>query len=238
MFPSVQYIHENFKRFNKQMFASLLPPIPVAITTAKNYLGYITFKKGVDKSGKPCFCNYRFRFSARYDMPENEWEDILIHEMIHYFIAYQGLNDNAPHGKLFREKMNEINTKYHRNISISRKNTEVVSTIKDEPQENRRNKKCLHVIAFVRLKDGKSGIKVLPRNIQKVSFFYGHYIHYERVKSIEIYFSTNPFFNKFPNSSKLYINLLDENTIVENLKSASQFEIYKGKLMLKPHVKC
>lgn len=73
-------------------------------------------------------------------MPENEWEDILIHEMIHYFIAYQGLNDNAPHGKLFREKMNEINTKYHRNISISRKNTEVVSTIKDEPQENRRNK--------------------------------------------------------------------------------------------------
>lgn len=228
MFPSVQYIHENFKRFNKQMFASLLPPLPVAITTAKNYLGCITFKKGVDKLGKPCFCNYHFRFSARYDMPENEWEDILIHEMIHYYIASQGLIDDAPHGSLFKAKMQEINMKYHRNISVSRKSADVVSVIKDEPKVNRPKKKCLRVIGLLRIKDGRVGLKVMPKKIDAVSAFYDYFSKHEQIESVRLFFCSDPFFEQFPRSRKIYAHIVDEKEVMKHLEKASEFKVVNG----------
>ena len=228
MIPSIGSIHEKFRQFNRQMFGGVLETIPVDITTAKNYLGVITFKKDFDESGKPCFYNYMFRFSARYDMPENEWDDILLHEMIHYYIASQGLIDDAPHGSLFKAKMNEINTKYHRNISVSRKSDDVVSVIKDETKENRPKKKCLRVIGLLRIKDGRVGIKVMPKKIDAVSAFYDYFSKHEQIESVRLFFCSDPFFEQFPRSRKIYANIVDEKEVMKHLEKASEFKVVNG----------
>lgn len=51
-------------------------------------------------------------------------DNFLVHEMIHQYIAQSSLQDNAPHGKIFRFLMGEINKSFPNelNIKISEKN--------------------------------------------------------------------------------------------------------------------
>ena len=44
---------------------------------------------------------------------------MLLHEMIHLYIAWKGIRDDAPHGRVFRRMMDELNTRYGWNITVS-----------------------------------------------------------------------------------------------------------------------
>src|SRR3712207_7148569 len=44
-----------------------------------------------------------------YDMTERQAQNVLLHEMIHYSIAYTGLRDTAPHGIIFRGMADKLN---------------------------------------------------------------------------------------------------------------------------------
>lgn len=46
-------------------------------------------------------------------------QTVLLHEMIHYYIAWKGIRDDAPHGSVFRSIMNGLNTRHGWNISVS-----------------------------------------------------------------------------------------------------------------------
>lgn len=57
------------------------------------------------------------------DLPEDVVKDTIIHEMIHYYIMSNQMQDTAPHGKLFIAKMQEINRKFNRNLAVTHRTT-------------------------------------------------------------------------------------------------------------------
>lgn len=70
-------------------------------------------------SRKPRFRDFAISISGYYDLTADELEDVMVHEMIHYSIAYSGLIDTAPHGTLFRTLMADFNERFGRHITIS-----------------------------------------------------------------------------------------------------------------------
>ena len=44
---------------------------------------------------------------------------MLLHEMIHYYIAYNNIQDTAPHGDVFKAMMNRLNREYGWNMKVS-----------------------------------------------------------------------------------------------------------------------
>lgn len=47
-----------------------------------------------------------------YDFTEQQFVDIMVHEMIHYYLAYTGLDSRCRHGKKFKEMAERLNSQY------------------------------------------------------------------------------------------------------------------------------
>ena len=52
-----------------------------------------------------------------YDFTEKQFKDIMVHEMIHYYLAYYGIDRRCKHGKKFMEMAKRLNRKYGLNIT-------------------------------------------------------------------------------------------------------------------------
>ena len=169
MIPTIAYIEKKFVEFNQQMFAGKLPRIPILLSDAKSFLGKCTYKKRINKkTGKKENYDFKLRINTRADLPEREIEDTIIHEMIHYYIAYHQLEDASTHGPLFRQIMNTINQRFGRNLTISFKGTQGQNEQLEDKQSH------YHVIAVVTFHNGKIGIKVLPRIVQRILYYYNN----------------------------------------------------------------
>lgn len=214
MIPTIPYIERKFEEFNKQMFAGELPPIPIVLSDAKTFLGKCVYKKRLGKDGKAEYYDFILRINTRIDLPENEVEDTLIHEMIHYFIGYKRLEDASSHGPLFMHIMNTINEKYGRNITVTFKGT-------SEQQEQLVDKKQrYHVVALVKFHDGKTGIKVLPRVVQSILRYYNTISSAREIESVKLFMSNDIFFNRFPNSAAFKVHFVNEEEVLGHLAGA------------------
>ena len=214
MIPTIPYIERKFEEFNKQMFAGELPPIPIVLSDAKTFLGKCVYKKRLGKDGKAEYYDFKLRINTRIDLPENEVEDKLIHEMIHYFIGYKRLEDASSHGPLFMHIMNTINEKYGRNITVTFKGT-------SEQQEQLVDKKQrYHVVALVKFHDGKTGIKVLPRVVQSILRYYNTISSAREIESVKLFMSNDIFFNRFPNSAAFKVHFVNEEEVLGHLAGA------------------
>lgn len=62
---------------------------------------------------------YDFKISITdyYDFTEEQFDDILVHEMIHYYLAYTGLDKHVRHGKEFKKMAKNLNLNYNLNIT-------------------------------------------------------------------------------------------------------------------------
>ena len=207
-----------FNHFNKLCFGGKLPDVPIEIYNAGSTLGQCKCKIGHKPDGSIVKYDFRLRFSERADLPENELEDIILHEMIHYYIDVNQFQDTAPHGVLFRQKMTEINTTYGRHITVSHKST------KEQREKMQDTRQRWHVIAVLSMKDGHKGIKVLPRVLQSILKYYNGVLKSPQVASVELYMSNDIFFNQYPNSSSLNYHRLDETVINNHLKGADKLE--------------
>lgn len=52
-----------------------------------------------------------------FDFTEKQFKDIMVHEMIHYYLAYFGIDRRCSHGKKFKEMAERLNKTYHLNIT-------------------------------------------------------------------------------------------------------------------------
>ena len=52
-----------------------------------------------------------------YDFTPKQFEDILVHEMIHYYLAYFGLDKRCRHGREFKKMANRLNQTYGLNVT-------------------------------------------------------------------------------------------------------------------------
>jgi predicted SprT family Zn-dependent metalloprotease len=52
-----------------------------------------------------------------YDFTPKQFEDILVHEMIHYYLAYFGIDKSCSHGREFKKMAKRLNQAYGLNIT-------------------------------------------------------------------------------------------------------------------------
>ena len=145
-------------------------------------------------------------------------EDIIIHEMIHYYIGYNKIVDTSAHGRVFRQMMNTINERYGRHIRISHKPN------MEQREQLYGTKERWRVVALVTFKDGQTGIKVLPRMASKVQHYYQVVSRESSVVSVELYMTNNSFFNRYPSSSALRVHYIDRTEAEKQLEGAEKLE--------------
>ena len=216
MKATVPYIEQKFEEFNRQMFGGKLPKIPVELSDAKTFLGQCVFKTRRKPFGKTELYDFRLRINTRIDLPELEIEDTIIHEMIHYYIGYNKLEDVSSHGPLFLGIMNEINRKFGRHLTVSHRST------KEQREQLQDKRSHYHVIAVVTFHDGRTGVKVLPRVLRSILYYYNNVLANKEIASIHLYMSNNVFFNRYPNSSALKVHFLEADEINKQLAGAEK----------------
>lgn len=123
MIATLPFLENKFEELNNLVFGGKLPKPLIKLSKAKTYLGQCAFKRRRSLLGKTHLEDFRLRFSTRYDLAAEELEDIVLHEMIHYYIGINQLKDTSAHGKIFRQLMENINRLYHRHITISQKSS-------------------------------------------------------------------------------------------------------------------
>lgn len=219
MRANLLFVQNKFDEFNRLMFSGELPPIAIKIGNAKASLGSFSFKKKIS-CGKVVIFDLKLTVSAYYDFPESYLEDIIIHEMIHYYIRYKNIADSSTHGRVFRSMMKRINTEFGRNVSVSVKNARVqqVSTAVVKPRP--------HYLCVAELHDGRFALTVVSKS--RITFIRRQISLIRKVKSYRWYMSTDPYFDKYPRSLKCRLYLaekeLDEHlTDAVELKNAGSF---------------
>ena len=201
MIPTVEYIQTRFDEFNARFFGGQLPPIPVKLSHAKGFLGKVCYtrrKKGL-------FRGYRnedfvLHINVRIDLPEEVVEDTILHEMIHYFIAVNNYRDTRTHGELFRREMARINTEGGRHITISHRLNET-----EQAQAYLHKKR---IVAVVHFEDGKTGIKILPKQTKHILYWHQAVQRHFPVRAIEWFYTDNEYFAKYPSSIALKVYLI------------------------------
>jgi len=218
MRATIPYIESKFKEFNQQMFAGELPLIPIVLSDAKTFLGQCVSRKRKKADGSIEKYDFQLRINTRIDLPEQVVEDTIIHEMIHYFIGYHQLQDTSTHGQLFQHMMNSINQKYGRHLTIAHHGTA------EQHEEAIDKKQHYHVVAVVRFHDGRIGIKVLPRVIEKIVYYYNAMTEHPEIAGVQLFMSNDNFFNRYPNSASLKVYYLDSDEIEKHLQDAERME--------------
>lgn len=197
MILSVLYIQERIAHFNSLIFRGELPPIPVKLVRARTFLGKIQYKRIRKPFARGyAYRDYLMKISVLHDFDETLLDNVVVHEMIHYYIAYNGIKDSSAHGEMFCKMMNEINIRYGLQICISHR------FAPSERQPDLRVRE--HVVCVSRMASGEYGITVCSRvcapKIRR------DLPRYYRPADMRWYVTNNPFFNKYPHSrsAKIY----------------------------------
>lgn len=211
MVISEQYLTESFARLNKQLFAGRLPQVTLRITTAKTFLGNCRSNVTHNSAGQPHHSEFILQVSRNFDLTPLELDSVIAHEMIHLFIMLHELPDTGPHGEIFRAMMNGFNRRYGLCIKVR---SDVPPEKKIEPSPRYR------VVARVKLANGKTGIKVLPRVAQTIRTYKAGLMRSSQIKSIEFFLSCNPFFARYPSSGALRVYHIDPDILNQALADA------------------
>ena len=222
---TIETIHKLFEKFNVEMFGSRLPLPLITLCSVSSFVGQYKSKVRNNPDGSRETYGHLLRFSTAFTLSEQELEDTVIHEMIHYFIAYNGLHDRTAHGPLFKALMNSINEHHGRNISIShRTSREAIDTAKTAGRK-------WHVIAILYFTTGEIGVKVLPRAIPRIIEYYKGITSAPNITRVDLFLHNDPFFNRFPTSTGRRCHSITEADISTHLSGAHILEVRKDKLI-------
>lgn len=203
MIASIDYVKNKFGHFNRLIFNGELPEVPILPSRARTYLGRHECKVKRKIFGQTVHYDHRIRINTVTDFPENEIDDVIIHEMIHYYIAYKELKDTSAHGQLFRTMMHTINERFGRNISISKPRTETMT------QQDLRIKQHFICVMELPAKSEKQATELLqkegkrtqtaftPVTEQSMFTLWTHLPETMKATSHSWYVSTDPFFNPY-----------------------------------------
>lgn len=225
MYPTPDFVSKRFRHFNKEMFGGKLPEVPIVMSRARTRLGQITYCRCSIPLVSDEVFNVKLRISTAFDLSEREWEDVIIHEMIHLCILHNRLHDTSAHGKVFRHLMQQINENYGRNITITHSSQEKQNNegnAYESATQTKSPRGRWHVIAIATFGDGRTGLKVLPRVEPSILKFYNSVVRDSRITSINLYMCCDPYFEAFPNSSALKLHIIPAEEVMPHLKNAEQ----------------
>ena len=143
---TIDYLRQAFEHYNNLIFDGKLPVPKLKWSRAKTRLGQMACKRK-RSWGRTTFYDYTISVSNYYKLTTEEIDDVLIHEMIHYSIAYTGLKDTSSHGIVFRGMMDKINRTFGRHITISVRTRNLQPRTAQQPKD--------YLILALEMKDGK-----------------------------------------------------------------------------------
>ena len=109
-----QIVENKFREFNKQYFNDELPLPKFGLLKSYTTCGYFSCKKII---GKRKLRGQKLEISVYYDWEEDALKNVIIHEMIHYYLAHKHIDNELTHGDAFKSMAEEFNQKYGLNIS-------------------------------------------------------------------------------------------------------------------------
>ncbi|WP_051525019.1 SprT-like domain-containing protein [Segatella albensis] len=112
MVVTESWIKKEFIKFNSLYFDGKLPMPIIKLSHARTQLGALAYKNEWLLGRRIRCFDYTIKLSTYYDMTERQAQNILIHEMIHYYIAYFRIRDSRPHGVKFQKMASDLNRKY------------------------------------------------------------------------------------------------------------------------------
>ncbi|MBQ7421080.1 MAG: SprT-like domain-containing protein [Prevotella sp.] len=207
---TTEYLTEEFQRFNRDYFDGGLPLPRLALSRSRTRLGSFSCKRRLTWRGYR-MTDFCIRISTYYDLSERQVQNVLLHEMIHYSIAYTGLKDTSAHGVVFRGMMDALNRKYGWEITVMQ-NTKGWQT--RVPQKSR-----VRLILALKTRDGRCFLSVvnpkfsaqLQRQIVRVPDIVWH----------GWYESSDDFFAAFPSVRTLRGRRIARKTFEEKLSQLS-----------------
>lgn len=220
MQPTIDYIREHFELYNRMLFGGTLTVPPIRLTNARTYMGMLTYKRRAGLFGGKKYSDFVLRISQRFDYTEQELQDTIIHEMIHYYIAFNRMEDGSAHGRLFRQMMDDINRRYGRHITVSHRST------REERMKVIGNRPRPRVFAIMELSDGKCCIKVVPRIAQRVRTMHQRLTMDPRIRRITWYYSTDPYFALYPSSMGRRMQYVDMTELQPHLDGAKPITVH------------
>lgn len=196
-----------FRQFNTDYFGSELPMPRIVLSKARTRLGTMACKC-TRRLMKRVYTDFTIRISTYYECTEREFQETLLHEMIHYYIMYKHIPDTSSHGKVFREIMHRLNSRYGWHITVS--SSMRGRKIADEHGRSRRS--AFLVLAIV-LDDGSRMLSVVsPLSARKLD------VMAQGVKEIvdhRWYLSSDPYFADFSKVRSLRARRVDQDLFNE-----------------------
>ena len=210
MRASIPYIQQKFDEFNALCFNGQLLPLPIRLSRARTFLGKVEYKRRRQPDGSWHYFDFVFVISTLIDMPESLVEDTILHEMIHYYIFQQQLQDTSSHGVIFRRIMNELNERFNRHVSVRHK-----LTAADHEADTQRRQ---HLVCVSQLADGTVGLTLAART--RLLYLWDALPRIGAVKECRWYVTSDPYFNRFPRARVPKVYAADPQALEEHLKEA------------------
>ncbi len=208
-----------FTAFNTEYFGGELPEPALKVSNSRTMLGQFTCRRQRKwPFGRNRLTDFTIKVSAYYDTGEREYRNTLLHEMIHYHIAYRGIRDTAPHGKVFRTVMERLNREHGWNISIS------TSARKWTVAE--RNVKTGYDVLTIRTADGRNLVTVAnPAYKERLDAMARRS---RMIAAHRWYTSGDAFFASFPRVRTLRGRIVTERELTEKILPLCK-EVQNGK---------
>ena len=217
MIATPEYVKERYAHFNEVCFEGTLPEVPIVLSKAKTFLGKLEYESVRGLFGRVVSTRgFRIKISTIYDLPEEELEDVIIHEMIHLYIASRRIKDSSSHGKVFREMMATINEKHGRHVNVSHPRSRSLS------QQVNGTGPVTRYVCISTFRDGRRGVTVCIEK-RLVQMMKDLMLYYD-LAGVAAYRSDDPFFARFPKSHKPRIFKVNQKELEKHL---TEEQIYK-----------
>lgn len=123
MLVTKEIIKRKFMDFNSLYFNSELPLCSFGLLHSFKRFGQFSFNKNKWNKKKMTF--KLLEVSDYYDYDEHTLDMVILHEMIHYYLAYKfhDFEENMSHGASFVSFIEEFNKKHNTEITVEIRKT-------------------------------------------------------------------------------------------------------------------
>jgi hypothetical protein len=107
---------DSFWDCNEKYFDNSLPTPWFETVNSISVIGKFEYHKNKRNSKKP-IRDQVIKMSDCFDYPEKDFIETMVHEMIHYYIAWNRIKVIRSHGRVFMRMANEMKEKYGLNVT-------------------------------------------------------------------------------------------------------------------------
>lgn len=215
---SLAFVASRFAYFNQLCFEGKLPEPSFRLSRARKALGQIACKRQRTLLGRWHYSQFVFVISSvgTTNLSDEELDDIILHEMIHYYILSNQMQDSSAHGQLFRCEMQRINSQFARNITITRREKPGENAALDAKYERQ------SFVVVIHLQDGNLGVMAVAKT--RLFQMWDFLAKAPAVCSAEWYVTRNSFFGRMPRRTSARYYIMKPEILKKELRDAVRLE--------------